>query len=601
MNEHNLVPKKKKWYKNKKFYIIGAIVLVLVIIIISKVGGGEKGPQYEFVTVERGALSQTVDATGNVESANELDLRFETSGRVAKVYKQAGDKVRAGEIIVDLNLNELNATVARYSASVEKAQANLDKLVAGQTDSYLNSLKAKVDQAQANLDQIKATYDNSIADTEAAVGIAKINLELSEGGEDSQVVGDAYDDMLALLNSTQNTLSSALTEADNILGIDNILANDDYEGVLSSLDSSKLNTANTKYYSAKAAKIDADTAINSISSFSSGEKNDWAVQMTEEALLTSKELMFAVTEVLDNTTSIGNLSQSALDVLKSGVQTDYTAINTQYTNLINQKQAVEAAKNSYSNYQITYDNAVANLENLIKKKNADVAAYEALLGQAEANYNDSKNPPRQEDMATYEASLAEARANLAQVVASRNKARIIAPVEGTIGKIDAKVGEYISSQDAVVKLVNPHFEIKVDIPETDIIKVSLSDEAKINLDAYSDGVDFKGMVTEIEIGETVIQDVVYYSVTLSIEDSEEYNILNGMTADVLFYTEEKENVLYVPARAVRSNDEGKYVRIVKDGELIEVSVKTGLRGDAGLVEILEGLEENQEIVLRVIE
>ena len=602
MEQEIQTSKKKKWYKSKKFYIIGVVALILVFIIVGKIRGGDKGPEYELATVERGTLAQTVDATGNIESANELDLRFETSGRITGIYKQVGDKVRAGEVIAELNLSELNATVARYSASLEKAQASLDKLLAGQTDSYLNSLKAKVAQAKANLDQIKATYDDSIANAEAAVGIAKINLELSEGGEDSQIVEDAYDDTIALLNATQSTISSALTEADNILGIDNTLANDEFEDVLSGSDISKFNTAKTKYYAAKGAKIDADMAVNSISSLSSSEEMDWAIQTTEEALLTAKELMFAVNIVLDNTVPIGNLSQTELSALRTGIQTDYIAVNTQYTSLVNQKQALEAAKNSYDNYQITYDNTVANLENLIKKKDADIAAYSALLDQAKANYNDTKNPPRQEDVATYEASVAEARANLSQSVASRNKARIIAPIEGVIGKIDAKVGEYVSLSDVVAKIVNPHFEIKVDIPETDIIKVSLGDEAKINLDAYGDEVVFKGKVTEIEIGETVIQDVIYYSVTLSIDNNgEKYNILNGMTADVLFYTEEKEGVLFIPTRAVRTDEDGKYVRVLENEELKELSVKTGLRGDDGLIEILEGLEEGQEIVVRVTE
>jgi multidrug efflux pump subunit AcrA (membrane-fusion protein) len=124
----------------------------------------------------------------------------------------------------------------------------------------------------------------------------------------------------------------------------------------------------------------------------------------------------------------------------------------------------------------------------------------------------------------------------------------------------------------------------------------LGNEAQITLDAFGDDVKFKGIVTEIEIGETVIQDVVYYSVTLSIDDNGSNNILNGMTANVMFYTEQKENVLYIPSRAIKTDDQGnKTVRILENEELKDIKVDIGLRGDDGLIEITSGLQEGQEL------
>ncbi|HBU07267.1 MAG TPA: hypothetical protein DEB09_04245 [Candidatus Magasanikbacteria bacterium] len=602
MNQEIVQIKKKKWYKRKSFYIILVIGLILAGLVFSKVFGGKTQPQYEMAKVEKGTLTQTVDATGNVESANELELRFESMGKVAQINKQVGDQVKKGEVVMSLDLSELGARVSQASASVAKAQASLDKLLSGQTDNYLITLKAKVDQAEAALNQVKASYDDQTANAQAVVDTAKVSLDLYEGGSNSKIVENSYDDMLALLNSIQNTLATALTGADNILGIDNTFANDDFEDVLSASDSSKLNIATNKYYAAKSAKVDADQQINGLSIVSEHEKIDWAVDSAEEALLTAKELMFAVTEVLDNTMSIGDLTQTELGVLKTEIQTDFAAVNTKYSSLIDQKQAIDIAKNSYTSYKIAYDKAVANLANLQKKKEADMQSYQALLDQAQSGYNDAKNPPRIEDVASYEASLNETKAGLSQAVANLNKARIIAPIDGVIGKVDAKLGQYVSSQDAVVKLVSPHFEIKVDIPETDIVKIALGNEAQITLDAFGDDVKFKGVVTEIEIGETVIQDVVYYTVTLSIDDDGSNNILNGMTANVMFYTEQKENVLYIPSRAIKADDQGnKTVRILENEELKDIKVNTGLRGDNGLIEITNGLQEGQEIVVRIIE
>lgn len=590
--------KKKKWYKKKKFYIIVVVVLIIGLIILGQLKNKNEGPEYETVKVERGNLTQTVDATGNVESANELDLRFETGGKIARIYKNVNDQVRAGEVIMSLDLAELNARVSQAQAGVDRAEANLDKLLSGQTEEYLLTLKSKLDQSLANYDQVKAQYNNSINDAESAVATAKINLELSEGGDNSQIVTDAYNDTVALLNTVQYVLGNGLTESDNILGIDNTLANDDFEDVLSALNSSVLNQANSRYYTAKSTKYDADQIINQLNSNSSREQIDWAVDTSKDALFNMKNLLFTVSEVLDNTIAIGNLTQAELNTLKTGIQTVRGSVATQYTNLINQEQLINAAKNSFDTYQIAYDKAVANLNNLKSKQSADLAAAQALVDQAEASYNDAKNPPRTEDVSNYQATLQEAQASLAQAVASRNKAMIIAPVEGVVGKIDGKVGQYVTYQDNVAKLVSPHFEIKVDIPETDIIKIALNNTATVKFDAYGDEVNFTGVVSEIEKGETVIQDVIYYNVTVSLDDISEKEILNGMTADVIFYTAQKDNTLYVPLRTVRTRDNGnKYVRVLENNQVKEVDVSTGLRGDDGLIEITSGLNEGQEIIL----
>lgn len=601
MEQEIITSKKKKWYRRKVFYILVIVGFVLAGIVYSKINSSNRGSNYETAKVERGSLKQTVDATGNIESADELDLRFETNGRIGQIYKQVNEEVKAGDIIIDLQLGELNARISQASASVQNAQANLDKVLAGETDSYVANLRAKLDQAKANLEKIKASSADTVADARAALETAENNLKLSEGGENSTIVQETYDDMVTLLLSVQTTMANALTEADNILGIDNTLANDEFESVLSINSPSVLARAETNYRNARDKKSEADEWINSIELSSEHGDIDSAGQVTEEALLAIKDLMFEVSEALDNTFPVGDLSQSELSTLKSGIATERAAVNADYVSLINQTQAIQTSQNSYSTNLVAYNKAKSNLENAELQAQADINAYQALVDQAQANYDDVVNPPREEDVASARAQLNEAYGSLSQAVANRNKARIVAPIDGMIGKIDGKVGEYVAATDTVVKLVSPHFEVKVDIPETDIIKVSKNDEAEIVLDAFGDDIKFTGKVTEIEIGETVIQDVVYYTVTVSLEGDETHEILNGMTADVVFDTEKKENVLYIPQRAVRTNDEGgRYVRLLENDQIREVEVTLGLRGDDGLMEVVSGLEEGQEVIIREV-
>ena len=138
-------------------------------------------------------------------------------------------------------------------------------------------------------------------------------------------------------------------------------------------------------------------------------------------------------------------------------------------------------------------------------------------------------------------------------------------------------------------------EIEVDVPEADITKVKVGNEAVITLDAYGDDIKFKGNVVFIDPAETVIQDVVYYKVKVSLVDNENYEIKPGMTANVDIVTAEKDNVLVIPGRAVKQNDT-KYVEVLEEGVPQRREVKVGLRGDGGLVEIISGLKEGEEVI-----
>jgi multidrug efflux pump subunit AcrA (membrane-fusion protein) len=142
-------------------------------------------------------------------------------------------------------------------------------------------------------------------------------------------------------------------------------------------------------------------------------------------------------------------------------------------------------------------------------------------------------------------------------------------------------------------------EIEVDISETDITKISKNDEVEITLDALDENIKLYGKVYSIEPAETVIQDVIYYRVKIyfDIEDYLRNQIKPGMTANTTITTEHKEDVLIIPSRAIiEKNGDGNFTRIISAGGLQEVKIITGLYGDDGLVEVVSGLTEGQEVV-----
>ena len=69
-----------------------------------------------------------------------------------------------------------------------------------------------------------------------------------------------------------------------------------------------------------------------------------------------------------------------------------------------------------------------------------------------------------------------------------------------------------------------------------------------------------------------------------------------MTAAVDVVVEKKEDVLLVRNRALRRDEEGKYVEVLKKNVLMRVAIETGISDDER-TEIISGLEEGQEVIV----
>ena len=124
---------------------------------------------------------------------------------------------------------------------------------------------------------------------------------------------------------------------------------------------------------------------------------------------------------------------------------------------------------------------------------------------------------------------------------------------------------------------------------------------KTNLDAFGDDLRFYGEVVFIEPAETVVQDVIYYMVSISF-DPKSHEVKSGMTANITITTNKKPAVITVPSRSIIDrNGDGKFVRLLINEQLKEQRIITGLRGDGGNVEVLEGLKEGDVLITRIEE
>lgn len=290
-------------------------------------------------------------------------------------------------------------------------------------------------------------------------------------------------------------------------------------------------------------------------------------------------------DVLIATIISSKLSETELDALKTNITTQQSAIKTAQIN-------IQSAKSNWTNKIAYYNDQIAIYEDYI-------ASAEKALTIAESQLNLKKATPRQFEIDTALARIRQAQATLQLAQANLSETIITAPLDGIIIKKNNNVGEQSSISQPILEMIGQaNLQIEVDIPESDIIKIKIDQDADISLDAFGDDQIFPGKVVFVDPAETIIQDVVYYKVKIQLTDSNDvmnFDVKPGMTSNVIICADKKENVLIVPARAVKSNNGDKYVEILVDNKPVQKIVTIGMRGDEG-IEILSGLEQGDEVI-----
>lgn len=296
-------------------------------------------------------------------------------------------------------------------------------------------------------------------------------------------------------------------------------------------------------------------------------------------------------------------------------------------------QKVSAAEQAYEDAKDYYDDALSYYNKVVDDEGADSVATKSAkltLDGAKSSKNSTREAveiaEKAKDLAivlaensiktakeslktaqsdfskkSRDSSVQSARATYNIALANLEKAALKAPVSGMITEINYEAGEVIGSStfsgDNFAKIITSDFIIETNTSESDIMKIKNGQSATVIFDAFEESETFSATVVEIDPASTVIQDVVYYKVKLSLQDFD-IRLKAGMSVDVDIHTAEKRNVIAVPRRAVGETDSKKTVEVlVSENEVKTVEVKTGLSGDEGEIEIVSGLNESDEVVI----
>lgn len=114
--------------KDKRRRIIwGAVILLLIIAAVfgasSVFSSNNTIDPSRLVTVERGDIARSVVAVGKIQPLAKVEVKSKASGIVKRVYVDYGDRVRQGQVLVELDREELAARVREARAQLQAAQA----------------------------------------------------------------------------------------------------------------------------------------------------------------------------------------------------------------------------------------------------------------------------------------------------------------------------------------------------------------------------------------------------------------------------------------------------------------------------------------------
>ncbi len=458
--------------------------------------------------------------------------------------------------------------------------------------------KGQVLQEVSETGSVKATENISLG-FKTIGRIAKINAAVGDAVKKGDVLAELDPSQTySQLQNARAALEQANTEYNKLL---NGLTQEDIKTYQGAVDSAKhdsesaydsalntLNDAYTKIYNAYNVAVSAQSSYFSLVDQEgikvTESRNNINNYLTDAKSYLDKAKSALLKEDIDNANSrmILNLNYTYLalkiirDQCDSGVY--YSKVSsTDKTSLDDQKTYINTA-----------------LTNVTTAQN-DISSYKIALQKAEDNLSLKTAAPRTEDIDIYQAKSRQAEANVNLYQNQLSDSYLRAPIDAKITNVNAKRGEVVSANESVINLLSSEpFQIKVDIYEQDIVNVKLDDSVRIDLVAFPKQT-FYGKVLSVDPGEKIIDNVVYYEVTIDFPD-QPVLVKSGMTADIIIEMNKKDNVLRLPKNAADRVGNEETVQIIENGKIENRKIKTGLEGNDYL-EVLSGLSEGDEVII----
>jgi membrane fusion protein, macrolide-specific efflux system len=176
---------------------------------------------------------------------------------------------------------------------------------------------------------------------------------------------------------------------------------------------------------------------------------------------------------------------------------------------------------------------------------------------------------------------------------------LLAPLNGLIIVRSVVPGQVVAATD-VVLVMSDHLIVNTQVDETDIGQVKLDQSVEITLDAYP-GVRIPGQVTRVAFESKTVNNVTIYEVRVLPQSVPDF-MRSGMTANVKFMVEKREDVVILPAEALHEEGKKSIVMVPNPSDPetpLTKEIQVGL-SDGKRVEVLSGLSQGDQVLIPVL-
>lgn len=528
-------------------------------------GADDTETRYVLGTVEKRTIVASVSASGQISSSNLLDVKAKAGGEILSLRVEAGDVIRAGQVIAVLDSTDAQKAVRDAQANLESARISLAKIKKPASALTLTQAENSLTNAE---DSLTKTY------TDSRTHVTNVFLDLP---------------------STITGMETILLGTDLFSSQWNM---DYYKSAVEQYDSRVSGFRDIAHQDYLAAKKAYDVAFSKYQTFSTAPSDAEIEEMLALAYA-------AVESAQKSTRSANALITFYQDTMKAkslnpvaGSNTALTSVNT-YTGKLNTH----------------FSNLVSDANNL-KQYKQTIAERKENIADIKSGADELDIQSAQLSVTKAENALLDARNNLADYT-------VTAPFSGTISSVPVKRRETVSSSTTIATIVSPEQIAELSLNEVDAAKITVGDKTTLTFDAIEE-LSLTGKVAHVDPVGTVSQGVVSYTVQIHF-DTQDTRVKPGMTVNAAIITDIRPDVLSVPAGAVKSQAGRLSVQvfnpviveqkpavqdttnastsavegITTEQEPESVSVTVGISDDT-YTEILTGLTDGQQIIERTV-
>ena len=270
-------------------------------------------------------------------------------------------------------------------------------------------------------------------------------------------------------------------------------------------------------------------------------------------------------DIVDVVGATGTLQAVTTVQVGSQVSGTVASLDADFNSRVKKGQVIARLETS------TFDARVSQARANLGASRANVGKAQASVADTRQKYDRARELAAQNllpasDLETAVAALHASEADVAQAAAALQQAQvdlghsiIRAPIDGVVVARNVDVGQTVAaSLQAPILFVIAndltHMQVNASIDEADIGRVRAGQEVTFHVDAYPNET-FAGRVQQVRLQPITVQNVVTYNTLIAVANPGQ-RLMPGMTATVSVIIQRRDDVLRLPAAALRFRPEG---------------------------------------------